>query len=93
MRVTVKLIGVLRDQVGAPSFAVELSPGGTYRDVLDAVQETMRTKLEASSWDLDRRMFSRRMMVLLNGTRELRDETEALAEGDEIVVVLPLAGG
>jgi molybdopterin converting factor small subunit len=45
----------------------------------------MRAKLDASSWDLDRRSFSRRIMVLLNGTAELCDQDTVLTEGDEIV--------
>jgi molybdopterin converting factor small subunit len=93
MRVTLTFLGALRSQLGTGSLAVDISDGGDYREVLDKIEETMRTRLETSSWDADRRTFSRRMMVLLNGTSELRDEHAALAEGDEIVVVLPLAGG
>jgi molybdopterin converting factor small subunit len=92
MRVNLTFLGALRGQLGTGSMPVDISDGGTYREVLDAIAETMRTRLETSAWDADRRSFSRRMMVLLNGTSELREDT-VLAEGDELVVVLPLAGG
>jgi molybdopterin converting factor small subunit len=92
MRVNLTFLGALRAQLGTGSMEVDISDGGTYREVLDAIEETMRTRLETSSWDADRRSFSRRMMVLLNGTSELSEDT-VLAEGDELVVVLPLAGG
>jgi molybdopterin converting factor small subunit len=93
MRVTLTFLGSLRSQLGTGSLAVDISDGGDYREVLDQIEETMRTRLESSSWDVGRRAFSRRMMVLLNGTSELRDDHTVLADGDEIVVVLPLAGG
>jgi molybdopterin converting factor small subunit len=92
MRVNLTFLGALRSQLGTGSMEVDISDGGTYREVLDAIEESMRTRLEASSWDVDRRSFSRRMMVLLNGTSELSEDT-VLAEGDDLVVVLPLAGG
>jgi molybdopterin converting factor small subunit len=33
------------------------------------------------------------MIVSLNGEADLRDETTSLKDGDEVLVVLPLAGG
>ena len=93
MQVTVKFLGALGDQVGMPRLPVEIPADGTYRDVLDVVGSTMRTRLPEWTWDAERRSFSRRLMVSLNGTADLRDETVRLTEGDEILVVLPLAGG
>ncbi len=93
MQVTLTFLGSLRAQVGSPTMSLEIAEEGTYRDVLDSIEETMRTRLESSLWDRDRRAFSRRIMVLLNGTSDLRDEGTVLSQGDEIVIVLPLAGG
>jgi molybdopterin converting factor small subunit len=93
MQVTVKLVGGLRTQAGIGSIPVEIPDGGTYRHLVDAIGPTIQAKLPAWAWDADRRTFSRRMMISRNGVTELRDETTVLAEGDEILVVLPLAGG
>ena len=93
MRVTVKFLGALREQVGANSLPVELPAAGTYRDVLDAIGPVVEARLPDWAWDPARRSFSGRMMVSLNGGRGLRDETVQLCDGDEIVVVLPLGGG
>jgi molybdopterin converting factor small subunit len=88
-----KFLGALREQVGASSIPVEIPEGGTYRDLLDAIGPMVQAKLPAWAWDADRQMFSRRMLISRNGGSELRDGSTGLAEGDEIIVVLPLAGG
>lgn len=93
MQVTVRFLGALRDTVGAPSLSVDLPENGTYRDVLDAIDETLAGRLPNWAWDPQGRTFSRRMMVSRNGTADLRDESTRLDNGDEILVVLPLAGG
>lgn len=93
MRVTVRFLGALDDQVGTASLPIELAAGQTYRDVLEVIAATMEEKLADWAWDRVNRSFSRRMLVSLNGSADLRDETTRLADGDEILVVLPLAGG
>jgi molybdopterin converting factor small subunit len=93
LRVTVSLLGVLRDQLGAPSVVVELPAGATYRDLLDSISYSLGSKLAGWAWDNETRSFSRQMMVSRNLSADLRDEETVLADGDEIIVVPPLAGG
>jgi molybdopterin converting factor small subunit len=93
MRVTVNFLGSLRDQVGSKSLVVELPARATYRDLLDSIAPTMNAKLADWAWDPAKRAFSPRMMVSRNLSADLRDETTCLDDGDEILVVLPLAGG
>lgn len=93
MQVTVSFLGPLRDQVGGPSLVVELPAEATYRDLLDTIAPTMQSKLAEWAWDPAKSSFSRRIMVSRNLTADLRDETTYLADGDEILVLLPLAGG
>jgi molybdopterin converting factor small subunit len=93
VRVTVSFLGVLRDQLGAQSLAVELPAAATYRDLLDNIAPSVGARLAAWAWDPDTRSFSRQMMVSRNLSVDLRDEAATLADGDEIIVVPPLAGG
>ena len=93
MHVTVKFLGALRDQAGAPLLTLDLPAEGTYRDVLNAIGPMVQAKFEASAWDPAKQCLSRRMIVSLNGASGPRDETAYLAEGDEILVASPLAGG
>jgi len=93
VQVTVSFLGALRDQVGAQSLVVELPATATYRDLLDGIAPTMRAKLPAWAWDGEKRSFPKQMMVSRNLSFDLRDEATPLADGDEIIVVPPLAGG
>jgi molybdopterin converting factor small subunit len=61
--------------------------------LLDTIAPTMEARMPEWAWDVAKRSFSRRMMVSWNLSADLRDETTRLADGDEILVVLPLAGG
>jgi len=93
MQVTVKFLGALRDQTGKTALRVELPAGATYRDLLDRIATDMESSLAAWAWDAERRVFSPRTMVLRDSSTQLREESTRLADGDEIVVLLPLAGG
>lgn len=92
MQVTVKFLGPFRDQVGAQLLAVELPAAATYRSLLDSVAPTMEAKLADWAWDRAKQSFSGRAMVMRNMS-DLRDEATRLADGDEILVLLPMAGG
>ena len=93
MQVTVSFLGMLRDQVGSSSIVVELPEAATYRGLLDNIAPTMRASLSAWAWNDEKRSFARQMLVTRNLSADLRDETTRLADGDQILVVSPLAGG
>jgi molybdopterin converting factor small subunit len=93
VQVTVNFLGALRDQVGKQPLVIELPPAATYRDLLESIAPTMRATLAPWAWDDEKRSFSRRVMVARNLAADLRDETTCLADGDEILVLPPLAGG
>jgi len=93
VQVTVKFLGALRHKAGTAEMPVELPDGGTYRDLLDEIGPMIEAKFDSWAWDADKKTFSRRMMISRNGTSDLREDSTVLADGDEILVVLPLAGG
>jgi molybdopterin converting factor small subunit len=93
MRVTVGFLGALRDQVGEQSLSIQLPAEATYRDLLDSIAPTMQARLSAWAWDAAARSFSAQIVVSRNLAVDLRDETTRLADGDEILVLPPLAGG
>ena len=93
MRVTVSFLGALREQIGRQSLAVELPASATYRDLLDAIAPTVQEGLPTWAWDIQKRSFPKQMMISRNLSVDLRDEATPLADGDEIIVVPPLAGG
>ncbi|MCX8033597.1 MAG: MoaD/ThiS family protein [Thermoleophilia bacterium] len=93
MRVKVSFLGFFRNQLGRPSLEVELADGSTYRDLLNAIAPNVEGQLPEWAWDATNRIFTRRVLVSRNLQGDLRDEATVLADGDEIVVVPPLAGG
>jgi molybdopterin converting factor small subunit len=93
MRVTVSFMGPFRDQLGSASMEVELPEGASYRDLLDRIGDTMQAGLPAWAWDPTKRSFARQVMVSRNLSADLRDEATGLSDGDELIVVTPLAGG
>lgn len=93
MQVTVSFLGPFRDQLGTQSMVVELPAEASYRDLLDSIADTMEAKLADWAWDSAKGAFSRLVVVSRNLSLDLRDETTSLADGDELIVVPPLAGG
>jgi molybdopterin converting factor small subunit len=93
MHVTVSFLGPFRDQLGTQTMVVELPAGASYGDLLDSIADTMQAKLADWAWDPVRGAFSRLVVVSRNLSLDLRDATTILADGDELIVVPPLAGG
>ena len=93
MRVTMSFVGLLRERIGERSLVVELPDEATYRDLLNVVGPRMEEKLPDWVWDVSRRSFSRRVTVSRNLETDLREETTCLANGDEVLVFLLMAGG
>jgi len=93
MRVTMSFVGLLRERIGERSLVVELPDEATYRDLLNVVGPRMEEKLPDWVWDVSRRSFSRRVTVSRNLETDLREETTCLADGDEVLVFLLMAGG
>ena len=93
MQVTVTFLGIIRDQVGSRSLDFELPSGATLRNLFDALAPQLEGRLADWAWDREKRMFTERVMVSRNLVPGGRDEATVLADGDEILVFPPIAGG
>lgn len=93
VNVTVSFLGPLREHVGEKSLVVELPAGATYRNMLDTIGPVMDARLPDWAWEKGTRSFSSRIVVTRNMTADLKDEDFRLGDGDEILVLSPLAGG
>ena len=92
MRVSVSFLGALEDQIGRQSVLMELPPGATFRDLLDAIAPIVGDRLAGWAWDRERRSFTKLVLVSRNLV-DIRDEGIQLADGDEILVLPPIGGG
>ena len=80
MRVTVRLSGPLKERLG-PRIALDLEPGASVRDVLETI---------AAGGGLDGPATDG-LAVVSGGT--IVSHEQPLADGDELAVLAPVAGG
>jgi len=81
MRIRVLYFAVFREQIGRDEDVVQLAPGARVRDAIAA--------LAARHAAVDR--LRGRFRVAVN--QEFSDEERALADGDELALIPPVAGG
>lgn len=93
MRVSLTFFGILRDQVGQKTLGVDLPQGSVVSDLIEAIAPVMEQTLAGWAWDAERRSFSSRVVVSRRGEAGSRDLTAALVDGEEILVLPPIAGG
>jgi molybdopterin converting factor small subunit len=95
MRVSIGFLGMLRDQLGQKSLVVDLPDGAGVADFMDAIAPLMEQKA-AWAWDSEKRRFSARVVVTKQGAaggQGTFDPDIPFADGDEILVFMPIAGG
>ena len=82
MLVRVRLFAILRERAGADALQLELEEGATAGDALAAAGR------EAGLEEL-----LRRFPVVVAINREYADQSQPLAEGDEVALIPPVSGG
>ncbi len=93
IRITARVVGHIDGESVNASGVVELNAGGTIRDLLKQADRALGVKKQKPF----KRAFRQgvRPVVLLNGDRiELPEENDrVLSDGDEVSIILTLAGG
>ena len=82
MRVDVRLFAILRERAGRDTVAVELDPGATVADAIEALAENA-----ALRGVLDR------LPVTMAVNRDYADPSTELHSGDELALIPPVSGG
>ena len=91
LHVTVTFLRLLRDQGGVSRLELTLPPGARARDLLNALAPHVEGRLSDWAWDSAKRGFTPRVAMSLG--QSLKDVDGILADGQEIVVFSPMAGG
>jgi len=81
--ITVKLFAVLKKLAGTDELKMEVPAGGTVKDVVDAIS--------ADHPEVGKLISERKVMLSLN--QESADDNMKVADGDEMAVLPPFAGG
>lgn len=92
MRVTVRVFGSLQNALGGRRLAVELPPGATLRDLLETLAAGPLVGQGGALWDACVGRF-RLPVIVMSGQRDIDDYSLPLHEGQEILLVAPIAGG
>jgi molybdopterin converting factor small subunit len=91
VRVTVTFLGLLRDQMGAPRLELDLPAPARLDDLVEALAPHVEGRLGEWAWDRGQRRFTSRVSLARGATWV--DKQESLADGEEIIVFPPMAGG
>lgn len=92
MRVEVSFLGVLQNQAGFDKLTVELPEAASFRDLLDQLDGLVGDRLAAWAWDRQEKSFTPFILVLRNFV-DVEEASTPLADGDEILILSPMAGG
>lgn len=92
MKINVSFIGVLSGYVGAEQAIFELPDGSSASDLMTAIGEKFRDNMSSSIWSGETNCFTGPVIFLKNDQLLTQDRL-VLAEGDEIKMMLGLAGG
>ena len=93
MQVSVTFLGILRDRIGQKSLHVDLTDGSSFGDLMTAIAPLMEEKVGTWAWDGKNQRFSGRIVVSRQKAVGGTDPSAPLADGEEILVFPPLAGG
>ncbi len=93
VHIRVTFLGLVRDQVGTGALDFELPTGATYGDLLDSLAPHLDGRLGGWAWDSATRGFSGRVKVSRSSVLGSWGPDSPLADGEEIIVFPPMAGG
>ncbi len=91
MKYQLRVFGPIARFLGSRAEA-ELPSGATVRDLLDYVESRWSSTLPSSFWDAQNRRFRSSVSIMVR-TTVLETETAGLPAGEDILIILPIAGG
>lgn len=92
MKVTVHFLGILSDYFGTPRAELELETPATQQLLLDEIGHCFGSRLPSKLWDHQQNRFIPGVH-LIGKNGDLDTPESPLAEGDEINILMPIAGG
>jgi molybdopterin converting factor small subunit len=92
MLIRVRTFGPLAQYLGSGRIEIELPPGASLKDLWQAIGDAWGKQLPPEFWDGQAKRF-RRAVVVMTHQAEVEDDTLALRDGQEILLVVPVIGG
>jgi len=91
MVICVRAFGPLARHFGG-RVEIQLPPGATLKDVWQTISDGWGEQLPSEFWDGQAKRFRRAVLVMTHQA-EVEDDTLALRDGQEILLVVPVIGG
>ena len=92
MKITVRFIGILERITGQDTLTVDLPEGATYGYLQRELGGRFGRDFPEDIWDNNAQLFKGAVLVVGEG-RDLEDPDTRLRQGEEIWVLMPIAGG
>ncbi|MCX7774575.1 MAG: hypothetical protein WHT81_05265 [Rectinemataceae bacterium] len=92
MRVSLIAMGLLAKELGTPEYQMDLPEGACLADLYDRIDAEMADRLPLSLWNRGEKRF-RGAVVLISGSKVIRNADERLFDGQEIKVFKVVVGG
>ncbi|HLC03194.1 MAG TPA: MoaD/ThiS family protein [Anaerolineales bacterium] len=92
MIISLRLFGALSKRFGGAKADVELPEGAVLRDLLDAIDSRWGATLAPDFWEGGAKRFKGSVMLMSEGM-DLTDESSALVDEQEVMVLMPVSGG
>jgi molybdopterin converting factor small subunit len=92
MKIRFSTNGVLRDHLGAEEFILEFQETATLRDVVNRVAGELEEHHRKILVDSDG-IIQRGMMIVINDEMVQGDTAVPLENGDNVSILMPMAGG
>jgi hypothetical protein len=93
MNVILRPFGTLQRYFGESRIEIHCASGTTFFELCDVIEARWGSQLPPSLWDAASRRFVAQVIVMIGGKGLTAHENPILSEGQEILFLLPFAGG
>jgi molybdopterin converting factor small subunit len=92
VKVYVRAFGPLQTALGADRIRLELQDNSCVKDAIEFLVDGWILPNRPDFWDVHKKQFSLPVVIMVSN-QDVQDETQQLNDGQEILLVAPMAGG
>jgi len=92
MEITLRFVGFVEKMVGSERVRMAFPRGAVYQDLLDEIDRQFGDRLPERMWDREKKCFRGPTLVVGEG-RDLESPDDPLVDGEEIKLIVMMAGG
>jgi molybdopterin converting factor small subunit len=93
MKIILRPFGTLQRYLGGSRIEILCTPGTTYYQLCEVIGERWGKRLPPGLWSSSSKRFGVQVIVMVDGKELAAQEDLVLCDGQEILLLLPFAGG